>query len=204
MSALVEDFADVFGMRGYAVRRDFVERDDVRALANECRQAWAAGEFAPGHVGRGAARERHADIRGDYVFWHGESGPSDVMRRTRERLEELRAAVNRRMYLGLLDLECHFAVYPPGAAYARHVDTFRDGGRRAVSWVLYLNEDWRETDGGALRVYFFPRSKSFPDHFDVPPLGGTLVAFLSERFEHEVLVAARERFSLTGWFRKRP
>ena len=39
---------------------------------------------------------------------------------------------------------------------------------------------------------------------DVLPQGGRLVAFLSDRFEHEVLPARRERMSFTGWFRRRP
>jgi SM-20-related protein len=37
----------------------------------------------------------------------------------------------------------------------------------------------------------------------VTPQGGTLAAFLSQRFEHEVRAARRERVSLTGWFRRR-
>jgi SM-20-related protein len=37
----------------------------------------------------------------------------------------------------------------------------------------------------------------------VSPCAPTLVAFLSERFEHEVLPARRERLSLTGWFGRR-
>jgi len=39
---------------------------------------------------------------------------------------------------------------------------------------------------------------------DVLPRGGRLVAFQSERFEHEVLPATRERLSFTGWYRRRP
>jgi SM-20-related protein len=38
---------------------------------------------------------------------------------------------------------------------------------------------------------------------DIVPHGGTLVVFLSERFEHEVLPTARARVSLAGWFRRR-
>jgi SM-20-related protein len=66
-----------------------------------------------------------------------------------------------------------------------------------LSCVLYLNDGWRAEDGGALRLYLPTR------HCDVLPRAGTLVAFLSERFEHEVLPAQRERLSLTGWFRRR-
>jgi SM-20-related protein len=29
------------------------------------------------------------------------------------------------------------------------------------------------------------------------------MVFLTERFEHEVLPATRERLSITGWFRRR-
>ena len=35
---------------------------------------------------------------------------------------------------------------------------------------------------------------------DVLPQGGRLVAFLSDRFEHEVLPARRDRLSFTGWY----
>jgi SM-20-related protein len=38
---------------------------------------------------------------------------------------------------------------------------------------------------------------------DVVPAGGTLVTFLAERFDHEVLPANRPRVSLAGWFRRR-
>ena len=38
---------------------------------------------------------------------------------------------------------------------------------------------------------------------DVLPVAGTLVCFLSDRFDHEVLPATRERLALTGWFRRR-
>ncbi len=63
---------------------------------------------------------------------------------------------------------------------------------------MYLNGGWRPTDGGALRLHL-----GDGPHRDVPPAGGTLVAFLSERFDHEVLPATGARWSLAGWFRRR-
>ena len=63
--------------------------------------------------------------------------------------------------------------------------------------MLYLNESWSAGDGGALRLHL-PAGQQ-----DVLPRAGTLVAFLSGRFEHEVLPARRERLSLTGWFTRR-
>jgi hypothetical protein len=102
--------------------------------------------------------------------------------------------LNRELQLGAVEPELHFAVYPAGAAYATHVDRFRDADSRVLSVVLYLNEAWSEADGGELRLYLEagPRAPCV----DVVPHGGTLVVFLSDRFPHEVLPARRERLSL--------
>jgi SM-20-related protein len=64
--------------------------------------------------------------------------------------------------------------------------------------VLYLNELWPAEQGGQLRLYLDEERT-----MEIMPRGGTLVAFLSDRFEHEVLPATRERLSLAGWFRRR-
>ena len=70
-----------------------------------------------------------------------------------------------------------------------------------LSWALYLNDDWRAEEGGALRLY--TQGQARPSCLEFPPRGGRLMVFLSERFEHEVLPAKRERLSITGWFRRR-
>ena len=113
-------------------------------------------------------------------------------------MESLREALNRGLFLGLEDFECHFALYPPGAFYRKHVDRFRDDDRRMVSVVVYLNEGWLPEDGGQLRMYLDEERVH-----DVQPTGGCLVVFLSGEVPHEVLPANRERLSLTGWFRRR-
>ena len=116
-------------------------------------------------------------------------------------LNTLRGALNERLLLGLFSLEVHYALYPPGAFYRRHLDQFRgrafSSGDRVISCAIYLNEDWTPAEGGLLRIYDRELAR------DVLPVAGTLACFLSDRFEHEVLPATRERLSLTGWFRRR-
>ena len=145
------------------------------------------------------AKRYRADvgIRGDRIQWL-EPGQAEPCDRYLGLMDELRVALNRALFLGLEDFECHFALYPPGAFYQKHLDRFRDDDRRCVSAVLYLNDDWLPEHAGELRLYFADGS-----HDDVPPLGGSLVLFLSGEFPHEVLPAHRERLSLTGWFRRR-
>jgi SM-20-related protein len=113
-------------------------------------------------------------------------------------LDALRLGANRALQLGLFELEAHYAIYPPGAGYAQHVDRFRDDDARVLSLVLYLNAGWHADEGGALRLMTTDGGR-----IEVAPHGGTLVTFLADRFPHEVRAATRERISIAGWFRRR-
>ncbi len=184
--------------QGYAVVPDFLPVAAIVALAADVRQRDAAGGFSVAGIGRGAARDARSDIRGDRILWLDHTDLDVPMRQCWEALDALRAALNQSLLLGLFSFEGHYAIYPPGACYRRHRDRFRDDDARVLSCVLYLNEDWSPQDGGALRIHFDDGERR-----DVWPIGGTLVCFLSERFEHEVLPAQRERLALTGWFQRR-
>jgi len=189
----IKSIADAIHAEGYAVVQTFLDTDTVSALAIECRGA----DLQPTAIGRGAARAERPDLRGDRTRWLHASDASSAQRAYFDAMETLRCGLNRELMLGLDELEAHFAMYAPGARYARHRDRFRDDDARVLSSVLYLNEDWRESDGGALRLYLQDR------HLDVYPSAGTLVLFLSADFEHEVLPATRDRLSIAGWFRRR-
>ena len=194
----VEGILEALAGPGWCVVPGFLTEAETAALGDECHHAHGQGGFHAAGVGRGQAKVR-SEIRGDQVRWieQGQAGPA--LTATLTKLESLRQAVNQSLFLGLFDVELHFAIYPPGAGYQRHLDRFRDDDRRSLTVILYLNRDWTEEDGGLLR--FWPEAEAQP--IDILPAGGTLVTFLSERFWHEVLPARRERLSLTGWFRRR-
>lgn len=193
LTHIVDDLAE----RGWSRQRLFLPESLTGELARECRKRAAEGELAPAGVGRGAAQEVREGIRGDHIQWL-EPGQSASCDQYLELMDSLRQALNRGLFLGLEDFESHFALYPPGAFYRRHVDRFQDDDKRMVSAVVYLNDHWLPEQGGQLRM--FPEGGGV---LDVLPVGGSLAVFLSGDMPHEVLPASRERLSLTGWFRRR-
>lgn len=182
---------------GISISDGFLPPAEVRALARCAALRRSRGEFAAARIGADSNLQHREDVRGDLICWlAGSLSPAET--RTLAALELLRSYLNEGAYLGLFDLEIHYAWYPPGAAYARHVDRPRGRSARRVSLALYLNERRSPADGGALRV------QGDDGRFrDIDPVAGRLVLFLSESREHEVLLTQVPRLSLTGWFRGR-
>jgi SM-20-related protein len=201
VTAAIDRICAAIADEGFAVDADFLPQANVTKLADEARERDAAGEFHAAGVGRGAARVQRSDVRGDRILWLDQSLASSSQQPVWQALDALRLALNETLLLGLFSFEGHYALYPPGACYRRHRDQFRGAAAssdiRVISCAIYLNENWALTDGGALRIYDGEGMR------DVLPVAGTLVCFLSDRFEHEVLPATRERLALTGWFRRR-
>ncbi|QGG81255.1 2OG-Fe(II) oxygenase [Litorivicinus lipolyticus] len=162
----------------------------MRALAEEA----VGGTLSPARIGRGVDQVSAPEQRGDRIRWIDEC--SGAGRTWLAGCDQLRVHLNRTLMAGLFSFESHFAHYPAGAFYQRHVDAFRGQANRRVSLVAYLNDEWSDADGGQLVLY--PT-----DHpqVRVTPAMGTLVVFLSEDLAHEVLPASRDRYSIAGWFR---
>jgi SM-20-related protein len=180
--------------RDFVVRDEFLTPQQVRALIDCAEMRRERGGFVAARIGAGRSLERREEIRGDSICWLSEPlyAPERELFRS---LEELRLQLNRSGFLGLFESEWHYARYPPGAGYARHIDQPQGREQRRVSLVLYLNEQWQSCDGGVLRIFADDGGYS-----DIEPLGGRVVAFLTERREHAVLPTRRDRLSLTGWF----
>ncbi len=195
LSSRFDAAADALAGAGWCVLPRLLPEEATTALAAECAAMHAAHRMTPARVG--AARTA-TPLRGDHTRWFEMNALSEAQRPFVAALEALRHTLNRSLMLGLVESEAHYAVYAPGARYARHVDRLRHSDARVVSAVYYLNEAWLPDDGGAMRLYLDEGRTH-----DVLPQAGTLVLFLSERFEHEVLPATRERMSIACWMRRR-
>jgi len=186
--------------KGYLIIDDALPKTLVQKLLMHFNQLHEQ-EFKAAGIGRQSDFQRQDRIRSDKIHWI--SATSETTAEFLQSMESLRLGINRRLFMGLLDYECHFAHYPVGAFYKKHLDAFRTNkisgeSNRVLSMVLYLNETWAKDDGGELVIYSGEDEQPIER---VSPEFGRLVIFLSERFPHEVLPACRERKSIVGWFR---
>lgn len=151
-------------------------------------------KYLPAGVGRKNKYTLNTFIRSDEICWI--NGDYEAGKAWLEWMKTLQIYLNSRLFLGLFSFESHFAHYAPGAFYKKHVDAFKGESNRVLSIVLYLNPGWLPDDGGELILHLDKEEK-----VRITPMFGTLVAFLSEEFPHEVLSTKRDRYSIAGWFR---
>ena len=182
---------------GVALQDDYVSPAAVRELKRCAERRRGRGEFGAARVGAERSLRREG-IRGDMTCWLGE--PLFAAERALLRkFEQLRLEVNREGWLGLFDLELHYAWYAPGTGYARHADQLDGSNERVVTLILYLNETWHAGAGGELRLF-----AADARYRDIEPIAGRLVCFLAAGREHEVLATREGRWSVSGWLRRRP
>lgn len=189
--------------KSYAVIDDFVDEIFRKALFDEQTDLLESGKFRKAAVGTGEQKQIRPEIRSDEVLWMEAQNLSLLQSEYWKRVEEIQLALNRRCFLGLQSFEAHFARYPIGSFYKRHLDQFQQVPYRAVTVILYVNDAWTEADEGALRMYL-PMEDDKEEVLDLLPLPGRLVVFLSGEIPHEVLPTKKERNSITGWLRTIP
>jgi SM-20-related protein len=200
MEDLLDYISQAIYQNSYVVVDDFVDETYRKALLKEQVDLLNQGQFKKAAVGKGDQKQVRAEIRSDEVLWMDPTALSPLQVVFWEKIEELRQVLNRRCFLGLKSFEGHFARYPIGSFYKRHLDQFHAVSHRVVTVILYLNDSWTEADGGQLRMYF-PKEDGSERIEDVLPVGGRLVVFLSEEIPHEVMPTLKERMSITGWLR---
>lgn len=198
MNLKVKNILNELEEKGWSVQEDFFQKKLIQELKETLLSLGQQGSLKPAGIGRENNFHIKQSIRSDEISWFDEKNLNTAQEKFLSITKELQDAINEKFYLGLFELEIHFALYAPNAFYKRHLDQHKNQDTRVVTLIAYLNENWNEDDGGELQLYLNDGRT-----ITVLPSAGTLVCFMSADFEHEVLPAKRERASLTGWFRKR-
>lgn len=190
-----EEIIEGISEKGYAIIDSFLITELVTDLRNHLLQLQHKKELSPAGIGQEKAYQTNTAVRRDQIFWLEEHTDISCESLFLGLIRDFMSYLNRTCFTGLHTAEFHYALYPIGAFYKKHVDQFRFDDKRKFSVITYLNEDWHDDDGGELVLYL-------PDKtLKVLPYGGRLVCFESGKIEHEVLPAKRDRLSLTGWLK---
>lgn len=193
LTSQLNELADQIAEKGFAVIDDFLSQQEIDSIL--ALQGFKNGllQFKKAGIGKNQDKQINEAIRGDYILWINPNNTEPPLLTYLDRLKQVIAFVNQSLFLSLKDCEVHQTIYPIGSFYKRHLDQFKKDDHRKLSVICYLNKDWKEADGGQLRMFIGHESK------DILPIAGRLVCFRSDLLEHEVLPATRERLSLTGW-----
>ena len=188
-----EKIASELSQNSYSVTDQFLSPDEFETLKDYVKKLKEEEHLKKAGIGKQQSFQIDREIRGDYIRWIDPQNEEEIFLPLLERMRILMDYLNRTCFLGLKDFETHVAYYPENTFYRRHVDRFQQNAHRVVSFVLYLNADWKPDDGGELVLY--PTDDQL---LEIAPVGGRLAMFLSD-MPHEVLESYSGRYSITGW-----
>ncbi len=183
----VDQILDDLDQHGFAIIDDVYPTDYVHALVNEC--TTHLNEFRAAAIQNGVI----SNIRSDHILWINDN--LDIAQQHIDTLKQLSNTLNRSFYLGINDIEAHFACYNTGEFYALHRDNPQGKNGRMISAVYYLHEQWHEDWGGQLHL----QDKNNQWH-TIQPQPNRIAMFQSDLL-HEVIEAKHQRLSITAWLR---
>lgn len=186
----------------YYIVEDFFDQEEVRAMRNVLLKKYEEENFKKAAIGNRTNETIEKTVRGDFILWINEADAGEVEQIFFRKINSLIQYLNKTCFLGILQKEFHYAVYPEGTFYKRHLDTFQNDDRRKLSLVCYLNdEDWKPENGGELVIY--KEENGTETDIKIYPLPGRVVIFESQLLEHEVKPVKTTRLSITGWLKTR-
>jgi SM-20-related protein len=183
--------------KGFVIIDDMLNEFEVNAILDRFKELDEENLLKEAGIGKQANYQIEKQVRNDEIYWIDPAKAHPAALGLIGKTKYLMGLLNEIFLLSMKDVEMHYAVYHTGKYYMRHKDQFTNNPHRVMSFVYYFNLDWKEDDGGILRIYHDEKNT------DVLPIAGRLVLFRSE-LEHEVLPAKRDRYSVTGWMLDKP
>jgi len=192
-----EHLIDGLMEKQYGHCETFLEPAILEGLRTNLLRYKENGQMQPAGIGKKTDYQKNREVRGDVIRWIESETQDPFEAAFIQLIEKFVLYLNRTCYTALNAYEFHYASYGPDKFYKRHLDQFRADKGRRYSFILYLNNDWKEENGGKLTLFVKDRPEEY-----VYPHAGTLVFFKSDELEHEVLPAiGRDRMSIAGWLK---
>ncbi len=195
---LYENIIEDLTSKQYSIIDNFFTSEEVVALRQSLLDKYEEDAFKKSAIGNRTNEVIKKAIRGDIILWIDENNINPSEQLFFNKINDLKDYLNRTCFLGINQKEFHYAIYPEGTFYKRHLDTFQNDDRRKLSFVCYLNEEnWKPENGGELVLYLEKGEEV------VYPFPGKVVIFESQILEHEVKPVNTPRLSITGWLKTR-
>ena len=134
-------------------------------------------------------------IRSDSIYWLDKKHNNAFENEFLAQIEAFIVYLNQSCYAGITGYEFHYSLYESGDFYLKHLDQFQNNPSRKYSMISYLNNNWKESDGGELLIHQLDNNQK------IAPTQGKTVFFKSDELVHEVLVTQNTRMSITGWLK---
>ncbi|ENX12726.1 hypothetical protein F894_02642 [Acinetobacter sp. CIP 51.11] len=183
----VDQILDDLDQHGFSIVDNAYSSEYQHAVSQECLSH--LNEFRNAAIQNGVVN----NIRSDHILWlQPEFQISHLHIQT---LQQFSQILNRAFYLGIKDIEAHFACYHAGEFYTLHRDNPQDKNGRMISSVYYLHGQWQTDWGGELRL----QDKHGQWHI-IQPKPNRMALFQSDLL-HEVLISKQQRLSITAWLR---
>ena len=186
----------------YSIVEDFFSQEEVFLMRETLLKKYEDDAFKKAAIGNRTNEVIAKTIRGDFILWINEAEAGEAEKMFFNKINSLVTYLNKTCFMGILQKEFHYALYPEGTFYKRHLDTFQNDSRRKLSLVCYLNdEDWKPKNGGELVIYKDENGVEISKK--IYPFPGRIVIFESQVLEHEVKPVKTARLSITGWLKTR-
>ena len=199
---LYEQIISDIANQHYSIVENFFSDVEVSMLRTSLLDKYEEDEFKKAAIGNHLNETILKSVRGDFILWIDEANANPAENMFFNKTNDLIRYLNRTCFMGILQKEFHYALYPKGTFYRRHVDTFQNDDRRKLSIVCYLNdENWQAENGGELVLYL--NNKGLMEEKVIYPFPGRVVVFESQIIEHEVKPVNTKRLSITGWLKTR-
>lgn len=191
------EWMDLLSEDDYLIIDDFISDELYEKIMLFFNEAEESDRLRKAGIGSMDEFQVDRSIRGDVIYWLDKER-DQKLESFFCLMDELMLALRRYCFLSLSGSEFHIAKYPAGTHYERHLDQFSERSNRQITVLIYLNRNWKDGDGGELKMYVENET------YLVKPVAKRLLLFKSGSIEHEVLKTNVPRYSLTGWLLHQP
>ncbi len=186
---------DSFIKNKVGIAENFLSAALCAQLQNNIALLLAQQLLLPAGTGNALLPVHNIAMRGDMIYWLGRQHNNPYENAFLNLVDDFIGYLNATCYTGITGYEFHYAVYPGGTSYKKHLDQFKSNKGRQFTMIMYLNSNWQQADGGELCIHQNGQQQN------IAPMNGTGIFFKSSELEHEVLLSHKPRMSITGWLK---